>query len=159
MKAATVKEIKTELSYRSQKELVEIILRLSKFKKENKELLTYLLYESENESSYVQSVKKEMDSLFNQMNKTSFYYIKKSTRKILSIVKKYIRYSQKKETEVDLLIYFCMQFRKHVRGYKKSTAMKNLYGRQTEAVIKALNTLHEDIQFDYQEELERILEG
>ena len=43
MKAVTVKEIKTELSHRSHDEILKLCLELSKFKKENKELLTYLV--------------------------------------------------------------------------------------------------------------------
>ena len=42
MKAATVKEIKTELENLSPAALLPLTLRLAKFKKENKELLTYL---------------------------------------------------------------------------------------------------------------------
>ena len=43
MKAAGVKAIKEELKNRDREELSELCLSLSKFKKENKELLTYLL--------------------------------------------------------------------------------------------------------------------
>ena len=38
MKAVTVKQLKTELAYCTNNELIELCLRLSKFKKENKEL-------------------------------------------------------------------------------------------------------------------------
>ena len=61
MKAVTVKEISQELLNLSPKELRDLCLRLARFKKENKELLTYLLFESSDESSYVESVKKEID--------------------------------------------------------------------------------------------------
>ena len=64
MKAATVKELRDKLKDCSPKELMEICLRLSKFKKENKELLTYLLYESKDESNYIESVKQEIDTKF-----------------------------------------------------------------------------------------------
>ena len=59
MKAATLKEIKTELSHVSHDALLEICLKLAKFKKENKELLTYLLLESESEDGYIETVKEE----------------------------------------------------------------------------------------------------
>ena len=77
MKAATVKELRTELSKYSQKELIDICLRLSKFKKENKELLSYLLYESEDEEGFVINVKNEIDSQFDEINSYSFFYIKR----------------------------------------------------------------------------------
>ena len=53
MKTATIKELKQELSHKSSAELLEICLNLSKFKKENKELLTYILYEADYEEGYI----------------------------------------------------------------------------------------------------------
>ena len=49
MKTVTLKQLKDELSYKSANELKYLCLHLSKFKKENKELLTYLLFEFHNE--------------------------------------------------------------------------------------------------------------
>jgi hypothetical protein len=34
--------------------------------------------------------------------------------------------------------------------------MINLYQRQLDKIIKTINGLHEDLQFDYQEELENL---
>ncbi|MEP2969295.1 MAG: hypothetical protein ABJO82_07175, partial [Nonlabens ulvanivorans] len=64
MKTASVKELKDELKYKDEKELMEIVLRLSRFKKENKELLTYLLFEAHHEDDYVDSVKANLDKQF-----------------------------------------------------------------------------------------------
>ncbi len=53
MKAASIQELKQELQHTSLKEITELCLRLARFKKENKELLTYLLFEaSDAESLY-----------------------------------------------------------------------------------------------------------
>ena len=46
MKAASISEIKTELKGLPPAQLTELCLRLARFKKENKELLTYLLFEA-----------------------------------------------------------------------------------------------------------------
>lgn len=153
MKAVTVKELKEELNNRTPKELRELCLRLSKFKKENKELLTYLLFESSSEVSYVESVKKEIDQQFDQINRKSYYLIKKSIRKILRNIKKYIRYSQKKETEIDLLIYFCAKLKKFSPSIQKNTGLLNLYNRQIDTIRNKLSSLHEDLQYDYGLEL------
>ena len=154
MKTATVKELRTELNDRSSKELVEICLHLSKFKKENKELLTYLLYESEDEWAYIQSIKKEMDEQFEEMNTTRYYFIKKSLRKILRNVKKYIRYSKKKQTEVELRIYFCQKMNEVSPSIKGNRTLLNIYEREVIAIKKKVAALHEDLQFDYETELE-----
>ena len=154
MKAATVTELKRELSTRPPKELLELCLRLSKFKKENKELLTYLLFEADDEDGYILSIKKEIDFEFEQINTRSFFYIKKSIRKILRNIKKYIRYSKKKETEAELLMYFCIKLKNFQPSYRRSIALRNLYQRQIQMIKKAISYLDEDLQYDYGIELE-----
>lgn len=154
MKAATVKELKTELTHQSQAELVELCLQLSKFKKENKELLTYLLYESENEEGYIESVKNEIDEQFELINISSYFYIKKSVRKILRMVKKYIRYSKQKETEVELLLHFCYVLKNMQPSMYKNVSLTNIFNRQILLIKKSIASLHEDLQYDYNLELE-----
>ena len=51
MKASSINEIKKELEQRSNTELLSFCLRLAKFKKENKELLTFLLFEADDIAS------------------------------------------------------------------------------------------------------------
>lgn len=156
MKAVTVKEINQELSVRTAKELRELCLRLSRFKKENKELLTYLLFESVDEASYIESVKRTIDEQFEDINRKSYYFIKKSVRKIQLNTRKYIRYSQMKQTEVDLLIYFCTRLKKISPSIQKNQGLFNLYNRQIDAIIKKVSALHEDLQFDYGMELKEL---
>jgi hypothetical protein len=154
MKAVTVKDLKTELSTRSAKELLDICLRLSKFKKENKELLTYLLFESEQETDYIASVKREIDTQFDSINTRNFFFIKKSIRKILREIKKYVRYSQKKETEVELLLYFCRKLANFTPAIQRNASMVNLYNKQLEVIENTIAKLHEDLQYDYGQEFQ-----
>jgi len=154
MKAAGVKEIKAELKTRSSKELEELCLQLSRFKKENKELLTYLLFESSDEAHYIKNVKMEVDGQFENVNTQSYYFIKKSVRKILRNIKKYIRYSKKKETEVELLLYFCRKLKAFSPSIQNNTVLFNIYSRELEGVKKKINNLHEDLQYDYGIEIE-----
>ncbi|MCM4161438.1 hypothetical protein FHG64_07915 [Antarcticibacterium flavum] len=156
MKAATVSQLKKELNFRSREELLELCLRLSKFKKENKELLTYLLFEEGDEVAYIQNVKQEVDELFKDINTKAWFYIKKSIRKILRVVKKYIRYSGKKDTEVELLMYFCFKLKNFSPSIKRNPAMQNLYDRQLISINKTLLKLHEDLQYDYKLQMEEM---
>ncbi|WP_417589236.1 hypothetical protein [Owenweeksia hongkongensis] len=156
MKTATVAVLKKELAHYSQPELMELCLRLARFKKENKELLTYLIFEAGNEEAYIESVKAQMDEAFADINSTSMYYVKKSVRKILSGVKKNIRYSQKKETEVELLLYFCRKLRTMKPSFTKSPILRNTFQTQLRMIRKAMEKLHEDLQYDYGVELERL---
>jgi len=156
MKAVTVREIKQELNHLTHNEVKELCLRLSRFKKENKELLTYLLFESSNEAAYIEGVKHYIDIQFDIINTKSYFYIRKSVRKILTNTKKYIRYSQQKETEVELLLYFCIKLKDFSPSIKKSPRLLNTYKRQLELIKKAVETLHEDLQYDYNLILENL---
>jgi hypothetical protein len=153
MKAVTVKELKEELTNYSPKELRDLCLRLARFKKENKELLTYLLFESSDETLYIESIKNEVDEQFEQINRKSTYLIKKSFRKILRTIRKYSRYSQKKETEVELLVFFCKKLKNFTPPIGRNTGLQNLYNKQLEAIEKKITLLHEDLQFDFRTEL------
>ncbi len=149
MKAVSVAEIKKELEHCTPEELTELCLRLAKFKKENKELLTYLLFEAHDETGYIESVKTEVDKLFKQINTSSYYYIRKSVRKILRTIKKFARYSLKKETEVELLLHFCHKLRTLRPSIDQNVTLTNTYNRQVTLVKKIVFTLHEDLQYDY----------
>lgn len=155
MKTATVKELKQELNTLSTNELVTLCLRLSKFKKENKELLTYLLYEAENEESYIESIKEVIDLEFDAINTKSYFYIKKSVRKILRTIKKYIRYSLQKETEIELLLYFCEKMKDLTPSIHRNKVLENMYLRQLDFIQRRIPALHEDLQYDYLEELKK----
>jgi hypothetical protein len=149
MKAVSVVSIKKELKHLSNDELTELCLRLSKFKKENKELLTYLLFESHNETGYIETVKEYIDEQFELINTNSYFYIKKSVRKILRNIKKFARYSLKKETEVELLLYFCQKMKVFKPSITHNVTLTNIFERQLILVKKIVATLHEDLQYDY----------
>ncbi|MDA0176278.1 MULTISPECIES: hypothetical protein [Mesoflavibacter] len=158
MKSATVANIRKELKHKSNEELAELCLRLSRFKKENKELLTYLLFEADYEAGYIETIKTEIDEQFDQINTSSFFYIKKSVRKILRNTKKYIRYSLNKETEVELLLYFCQKLNAMTPSISRNTTLTNLYDRNIIAIKKKVKNLHEDLQYDYNNKLDELNE-
>ena len=157
MKASTVHEIKTELNHLKSDDLVELVLRLSKFKKENKELLTYLLFEAHDEQGFIKSVEDEIAEQFAEIPRgNSLYLVKKSVRKILRRTNKHIQYTGSKTAEVRLLIHFCTVLHKSGIPIEQSTALTNLYEGQIKKVKKVLGTLHEDLQYDYRRQLEEI---
>jgi len=153
MKTASLKEIKTELNRVHPARLLELCIQMAKYKKENKELLTYLLFDSYDEKAYINEVKSHMDSLFKEVIRSNSYLAKKSIRKILGVVNKQIKYSGSKQTEVELLIHFCKNLRKSGFTLPMNSTLGNIYWRQIQKINKSLATLHEDLQFDYSEEL------
>jgi len=156
MKAVTIKEISGELLNLSPKELRDLCLRLARFRKENKELLTYLLFEAADEEAYIESVKKEVDIQFGKVNRNSYYFIKKGVRRILVHTRKFIRYSHNKKTEIDLLIYFCTKLKKFTPSFQGNAALRSLYIKLVAEIRKKLGALHEDLQYDYEIELEAL---
>ncbi len=149
MKAATLNTLKKELKTLPAEQLTELCITLSKYKKENKELLTYLLFEADDEQAYINAIKNDIDAQFTTINDSSIYYIKKSLRKILRSTNKFIKYSGNKQTEAELLIYYCTKFKALELPLERHIALHNIYHRQIQKIEKALSPLHEDIQHDY----------
>lgn len=156
MKSASIQELKEELSALKPKELTGLCLRLARFKKENKELLTYLLYEAGDEAGFIRSVQIEVDGLFGEINHSHLYFAKKSLRKIVRVISKYCRYSGQKTTEVELRIYFCQKLHDSQIPVVPNPVIRNLYHGQLKKVSTLLKALHEDIQYDYQRQLEKL---
>jgi hypothetical protein len=154
MELPTLAEIKNELRSLPQDELIGLCLKLAKYKRENKELLNYLLFEAYDEAAYINKIKEEVTLEFEKMNTSNWYFAKKSIRGILRIIKKHIRYSVKKETEVELLIFFCENLKNSKLRIHQNQVLAKIYQRQVTAIHKALSTLHEDLQYDYQQRIE-----
>lgn len=156
MKASTINELKQELVNTPAPTLVELCLRLARFKKENKELLTYLLFEAHDTSSYIRSVKEAMALQFTEINRSNVYFVKKTLRKILRTAKKYIRYSGLAIVEVEVLVYFCESMKALDLPIDKNPVLLNIYQNQIKNINKALKGMHEDLQYDYQKAVNKL---
>ncbi|HFA47453.1 MAG TPA: hypothetical protein ENJ95_00390 [Bacteroidetes bacterium] len=157
MQTATISELKKELAKLDPSRLTALCLRLAKYKKDNKELLTYLLFEAENEAAYANSVKSEIDEQMKGVKTHSVYLAKKGLRKILRLLDKRIRYSGNKETEAELRIYFCRKIKMANIPVRRSRVLTNLYDGQVKKIRAAISKLHEDLQYDYGVELEGVI--
>jgi len=156
MKSASIAEIKQQLKEISPAQLVEYCLQLARFKKDNKELLTYLLFEADDLQAYIKNVKEFIDESFTEINTSNLYYVKKTLRKILRIANKHIRYTSSKTAEAEILMHYLTNFKGLKIPFHKSTALANLYAAQLKKISAALNTMHEDLQYDYKRELARL---
>ncbi|MBS1574487.1 MAG: hypothetical protein JST09_04210 [Bacteroidetes bacterium] len=156
MNTASVSDLKEELKTVKPGQLVELCLRLSRFKKENKELLTYLLFKAHNEEGFITDIKKEIDELFAEINLSHLYFAKKSLRKIVRIINKYCRYSGIRQTEVELRLYFCTVLKGSDIPIERNTVISNLYQAQLKKTVSIFKTLHEDLQYDYKKQLEKL---
>ncbi len=156
MKPATIHQIKTDLGTINSKDLMAIVLRLAKHKKENKELISYLLFDASDENFYIEQVKKSVDEIFSDLNINHVYYAKKTIRKALKMIDKYIRFSGKPLTETELRIYFCELIQNSGITLFRSRVLLNIFNGQIKKIDKSMSKMHEDEQFDFQGRLENI---
>lgn len=156
MKSASLADIRKELKSLSREEVIALCEKLAKYKKDNKEYLNYLLFDSIDEDGYAQRVKHDVAEAFNATNTSGFYLAKKSIRRALRIANKYIKYSDRKETEVDVLIFFCEEMNSLEMNWKRSRVLVNLYNRQLAKIKKLLSEIHEDLRFEFEDRLSDI---
>ena len=154
MKAESLVTLKRELKHKSTEELLDICLRLTKYKVENKELLSFLLFHDSDVDGYTQRVKDEIDVLFEDVNVHRLYLAKKAIRKILRTVNKHIKYAASKELEIEVLIHFCQKMKNGRVPFQSSTTLLNLYERQLIKIENAVGKLHEDLQYDWNQQIE-----
>lgn len=157
MKAATSNEIKQHLKNLPQPRLVELCLRLARFKKENKELLTFLLFEAHDIDNYLYEIKLQVIENFSDINTSQLYFAAKKLRKILRTLQKYVRYTGSKTAEVELLLFFCNQVRQFNIPVGKSKALQHMYNMQIKKLNAAIAGLHQDLQHDYLKQLKALL--
>ena len=157
MKPEKLVNIKKELSGRSVQELTDVCLRLAKYKKENKELLNYLLFDSNDPLQYAEQVKEFLQEDFQTLQK-HYYYSTKSLRKILRLLNRHARYTASKEVEIELLLWFCSNFLTYADTRSSHKPLQAIFIRQLDKIQSIIPRLHEDLAFDYQQEYSVILE-
>jgi hypothetical protein len=155
MIASSTNEIKKELNTLESDTLLALCMRLAKYKKENKELLTYLLFEAQNEQAYIENIKEEIKELFETLPSNT-YLLKKSLRKILRIANKQIKYSGIKQTELEVRIFFCTKMKDARVPRQQGSVLFNIYQQQLKKINTILEKLHEDLQGNYLHEMDYI---
>ncbi len=153
MKAASINELKKELERKNNTDLITYCLRLSKFKKENKELLSFLLFDADDISKYTEDVKLHLVELYKEINLKHIYFAKKGIRKILRQANKFIRMATSKQLEAEILIQFCNSFKTLPLSLSNHKQLAKLYNTQIDKIEKALSTLHPDLQYDLKRQL------
>jgi len=158
MKISSINTIKKEIQHLPQEELVDLVYKIAKYSKDNKELLHYYLFESAYEDNYISKIKQEIDELFEVIDARSWKTMKKSIQKIIRNIKKYIKFSKEATTEIELLLYFCKHLANFPDALDHNLVVFNIYKRQIVSLQKACSALHEDLQYDYKELIEEAAE-
>ena len=148
MRVEKLSDIKKELRLLNTEALTDICLRLAKYKKENKELLSYLLYDAENPLNYAEEVKSTLLINFQNLNRSS-YTSTKEIRKIVRLLAKHAKYTGSKEVEIELLLWFAAMFLEYADTRSSHKPLQTIFFRQLEKAKRIFPKLHEDLQFDF----------
>ena len=156
MKAASLIQIKKELETISPQKLMALSLRLIKYKTENKELISYLLFDEDDQAAYISDIKYEITELLADVKILPPYMVKRTFRKSLKLISKYSKYMGSKDAEAELLIHFCKTV--YQTGISRYTykAVLNIYISTLVKVEKLLPAVHPDLRADYESELKTL---
>jgi hypothetical protein len=152
-----LQHIKKELQHLPADQITELALRLARHKKENKELLAYLLFEAHDEPAFIEKIKAEAGFMFSQLPAQS-YLAAKSMRKILRLIGKYTKFMASKGGEIDLLINFCSNYLQYADNRATYKPLRLILTRQVEKIKGLIQKLHEDLQFDYSNDYNLLLD-
>lgn len=157
MNAASVQTIRAALKELDRSELAALCLRLARFKSENKELISFILFDAAHPAEFLNGAHAEIDELFSQVNVSHVFYAKKTLRKILRMINKNIRITASdKSIGVELLIRFLTNFQGMKMNWKKEKLLRNMYDAQLKKAKLLVASLHEDLRHDYDRHLQRL---
>lgn len=141
-------DLKKELQQLNGNELMTLCLRLARFKKENKELLTYLLFQADDQDLFVREYKEEMDGQFKKISGKSFLVLK-TLRKIATQMNNQMRYAASEVVGTELLLHFCSNYIHYVNYHTQYKPLRNIFYRFLEKLKLSILKLQEDLQYDY----------
>ncbi|WP_146403947.1 hypothetical protein [Planctomycetes bacterium CA13] len=149
MKAATISQLKKKLVKLDHDDLLDVCVRMAKFKVESKELLTYLLIKADDEIGYANDLCSEIDLHLNAPGRIH----KKTLRKVVRWIDKSLRFSGNKETELQVRIHFCRRIKDKRISFGNCRVSQNMYATQRKKIDKAIDKVHPDLQFDYKQQM------
>ena len=156
MEIPSLAELKKDLSYLSEKELITFITDLAKFSRENKAFLYFKLNERDQPNLFVDSVKEELDESFQTANTKNYHLGKKAAQAIRRKLNKALKLSKNKADQVELIIYFCEELKKYGYLKFKHPVINNLFQVQVGKAKKLIAGLHEDLQSDFSYRIEEL---
>ena len=77
--------------------------------------------------------------------------------KILRIINKYIKYIGDKAIAAELHIYFCLKLKQSKIPIEKSARLVNLKAGELKKIKALIDSLHEDLQYDYLKQVEELV--
>ena len=156
MKIPSLAQLKKELSYLNEKELIELVADLSKFSRDNKSYLFFKLNEKDQPQLYVEMVQEELELDFQNARVDHSYYAKKSAQKLRRKMNKLLKLSKVKTDQIEVLLFFCEKLKEYGFLRHRNQVLDNIYQMQLAKAVKLISGLHEDLQFDYEGRVEEL---
>lgn len=156
MEIPSLAELKKDLSYLSEKELITLITDLAKFSRENKAFLYFKLNERDQPYLFVDSVKEELEEAFQTANTKNYHLGKKAAQAIRRKLNKALKLSKNKADQTELILFFCEELKKYGYLKFKHPVINNLFQVQLGKAKKLISGLHEDLQSDFSYRIEEL---
>lgn len=156
MKIPSLAQLKKELSYLNEKELIDLVADLSKFSSDNKFYLFFKLNEKDNSGLYLEMVQEELEAEFVMARADHYYYAKKSAQKLRQRMNKLLKFSKVKSDQVEVLLFFCEKLREYGYLQHRHPVLDNIYQMQLGKAVKLIASLHEDLQYDYEARIDEL---
>jgi len=155
MEKVSLSDIRKELSFASKEELVSICLRMARLKKENKEHLAYLLF-SKDEAVFIAEINEEITLAMHDLRNINTFQAKKVLQKTLRTITKNKKFCLSKVYEMEVMLHFVREMEQKKVPYSSSSYLFQFYAKQVIKLGKILPGLDEDLQTDYQSEVEEL---
>ncbi|WP_439482323.1 hypothetical protein [Cyclobacterium plantarum] len=156
MQIPSLSTIRKELQHKEPKELIELILHLSKLSRDNKAFLYFKLFDTETSTLFIDTLKEELEIAFFKANKNNYYLAKKSAQSIRKILNKNLKLTKDPTARIEIISFFCKKLQEFGYLEYRHPVIENLYALQVGKVEKLIEKLHEDLQYDYQKLLETL---
>lgn len=150
-------DLKKELAHLNAKELLTLLLRMTKMKVENKELLNYILYYDEKPLEYAQSYVEELAKPIIESRSNEFYLLK-GLRKSKRLISKIFKITKSREAELSAVLALLEAFREH---YPMPRFRNNTRYFIESLILKSeknLSMLNEELRLDYQYRIDELKE-
>lgn len=106
----------------------------------------------------METVKENLESAFYSANHRNYYLAKKAAQSIRKLLNKNLKLTRDSNAKIELIAFFCEKMREFGYLDYRHPVIPNLYALQVRKIEKLIALLHEDLQFDYRELLERLSE-
>lgn len=151
-----IAEIKKAVGFLDEKELRLLLMEIIGFSTDNKRFAYFKLHEQQDEQFFMSESKEFLLQEFFKAVNTNYWTGKKSLQKLRSTLNKLLKFTKRKDFQLELILYFCLQCKEFGYLSYRHPVIENLYTTQLRKAESLINKLHEDLQYDYEHQLEEL---